>query len=275
MTDSDAGGADDSPLSDREALREQYRDPENLEDRIALHERYSTADEDLNDWRFRLAADRLDRDATVLGLGTGPSRLWRDNRERTPEGWTVHVTDASPGMVAKSRRELSAPWARFAVCDAAALPYRSGTFDAVTAHHMLYHVPERRRALREIRRVLRPGGWLFASTNGDGHMHEVVEVLDAVAGGSVPRATGFRLENGREQLERVFDAVETLPFDDDLRVTEVEPLVRYALSRDSFGPDDAPALHAAFADRFADGRLDVEKTVGMLVARRADGDGGG
>jgi SAM-dependent methyltransferase len=253
---------------DRAALREQYADADNLEARIALHREFSTADRPLNDWRFDAMAGRLIDDADVLGLGTGPGHLWRENRERTP--WTVHVTDASPGMVGESRDALTdEPWTRFAVCDAAALPYRSRSFDAVTAHHMLYHVPNRRRTLREIRRVLEPGGGLFASTNGAGHLRELFEVMEAVHGGPLARASGFRLENGREQLERAFDAVEVLEFDDVLEVTAVEPLVRYVLSRDEFDADDAPALHEAFAERFEDGRFDVEKAVGMLVARRA------
>lgn len=253
--------------SDREGLRDQYADASNLADRIALHERFSTADRPLNDWRYDLLADRIDDDARVLGLGTGPGHLWRENRDRTP--WTVHVTDGSPGMVAESHGELGdEPFARFAVCDAASLPYRSRSFDAVTANHMLYHVPDRQRALREIRRVLRPGGSLVASTNGEGHMREVASVQDAIHGGTLPRGTDFRLENGRDQLARVFDSVDVVRFDDELRVTEVEPLVRYALSREEFDENDAPALHGAFAERFEDGVLEVRKEIGALVARR-------
>lgn len=253
--------------ADRTALLEQYADASNLENRIALHRQFSTADRPLYDWQFDLLADRVDDDATVLGLGTGPGHLWRETRERVP--WTVHVTDASGGMVAESYGELvGEAWTRFAVCDAASLPYRSRSFDAVTANHMLYHVPDRRRALREMRRVLRPGGYLLATTNGEGHMREVFAVQAAVNDEPLPRATAFQLENGCDQLSRVFATVETVRFDDGLQVTEVEPLVRYALSREEFDEDDAPALHKAFAERFEDGVFEVQKEVGALVARR-------
>ncbi|WP_255150571.1 class I SAM-dependent methyltransferase [Halorarius halobius] len=255
--------------ADRETLREQYADASNLDDRIALHEQFSTADRPLNAWRFDLLADRLDDDAVVLSVGVGPGDLWAENRDRVP--WTVHATDASPGMVRECRGAFGdESWPRFGVCDAASLPYRPQTFDAVTANHMLYHVPERRRALREMRRVLRPGGSLVATTNGADHMREVADVQDAVAGETLPRADGFQLAAGRDLLDDVFESVELARFDDDLRVTEVEPLVRYSLSREEFEESDAPALHEAFAERFEDGVFEVRKNVGALVARRGE-----
>src|SRR5690349_6188727 len=50
--------------------------------------------------------------------------------------------------------------------DAQALPFAGASFDTVIAPHMLYHVPDRRLAARELRRVLRPGGVCVAVTNG-------------------------------------------------------------------------------------------------------------
>lgn len=255
--------------ADRETLREQYAESDNLEARIALHREYGTADVGLNPWRFERMAERLGPDAEVLCLGAGPGHLWTENAGRVP--WSVHVTDASPGMVTEARENLrdAGEFDRaFAVCDAASLPYRAGRFDAVTANHMLYHVPDRRRALREIRRVLRPGGRLFATTNGESHMSTVYEVMATVHGRDLSTSSEFRLANGRPQLARAFESVEVVRFDEDLRVTEVEPLVRYALSREEFDEDDAPELARAFADRFEDGVLEVPKDVGLFVARR-------
>lgn len=39
------------------------------------------------------------------------------------------------------------------------LPYESGSFDAIICSHVLEHVPDDRQAMRELLRVLRPGGW--------------------------------------------------------------------------------------------------------------------
>jgi len=61
----------------------------------------------------------------------------------------------------------------FAVVDAQAIPYPDAHFDAIIANHMLYHVPDRPKALAEIRRALKPGGHFYASTLGANHLREM------------------------------------------------------------------------------------------------------
>lgn len=48
--------------------------------------------------------------------------------------------------------------ARFEIADAYLLPFPDGSFDAVFAHAVLWHLRELVQALRQMRRVLRPGG---------------------------------------------------------------------------------------------------------------------
>jgi SAM-dependent methyltransferase len=43
--------------------------------------------------------------------------------------------------------------------DVTALEFPDGTFDAILCNHVLEHVRDDRRAMSELRRVLRPGGW--------------------------------------------------------------------------------------------------------------------
>ena len=62
--------------------------------------------------------------------------------------------------LAKARFAQQATAAPCAAADATRLPFRDGVFDAVLIRDLLHHLPDRLAALREARRVLRPGGRL-------------------------------------------------------------------------------------------------------------------
>jgi SAM-dependent methyltransferase len=104
--------------------------------------------------------------ATVLDVGgaAGAYALWLADA-----GYTVHLVDAVPRLVAAARERSAAatrPLASCSVGDARALEFPTGAADIVLLLGPLYHLTEaedRARAVREARRVLRPGGLLFAA----------------------------------------------------------------------------------------------------------------
>src|SRR5579859_2254301 len=149
----------------RQALAAQYHDATNLRARQQI---YPTVN-GRNPWhRWVFEQLVIPAGGRLLELGCGPGALWVENDERLPADWSVTLTDRSPGMVTEAQRSLEHtghPFA-FAVADAEAIPFPDGSFDAVVANHMLYHVPDKPRAFVETRRVLRPGGRLYAATNG-------------------------------------------------------------------------------------------------------------
>ncbi|HYU67158.1 MAG TPA: class I SAM-dependent methyltransferase, partial [Jatrophihabitantaceae bacterium] len=76
-----------------------------------------------------------------------------------------HVTDLSPGMVEVAQRNASRLGFEVEgrVADAERIPYDDGTFDLVVGHAVLHHIPDVERSLREVLRVLKPGGrFVFA-----------------------------------------------------------------------------------------------------------------
>ena len=211
---------------------DQYRDSSNLDVRAALHQRFSTNPHGWMNWAFdRLL--QLPKGAKILELGCGPGYLWRENAERIPSGWDITLSDLSPGMLDSAWRNLVVTGRafRFREIDAQAIPFPDETFDAVIAHFMLYHVPDRRKALEEIKRVLRPGGRLFAATVGQNHMREASHWTKRIGKGTMASfSVPFTLENGFEQLAAVFSQVELTRYPDSLKVTEVKPLIAYILS---------------------------------------------
>jgi SAM-dependent methyltransferase len=251
---------------------DQYRSDANLAARIALHRRFGTNPVPWAAWLF----DHLDlpEDACVLELGCGRGDLWVDNRDRLPPRWRPTLSDLSSGMVDVARRRLDGAGieATFSRADARSLPFATGAFDAVVANHVLYHVPERRRALAEVRRVLQPGGRFYAATNGREHLRELAHLTRLVAPETpiVNVADDFGLENGAAQLRPFFDEVVRHDYPDALMVTEVEPVVAYLRSSWDVPVIDQAgwaAIRRHVADAVAtEGAFRVTKSAGLFVA---------
>src|SRR5207247_318620 len=87
---------------------------------------------------------------------------------------TVVGIDRSFGMLREA--VLSAGRAGWAQADIIALPFAEATFDRVAALGVLYHVRDWRVAVRELRRVCRPGGRLVISTTSRQTMQRLVDV---------------------------------------------------------------------------------------------------
>lgn len=108
-------------------------------------------------WR-RLTVDALAEIAPkkVLDLATGTADLAIAVAERLDA--EVVGIDPSVGMLEVGRRKVAEKNLELRVGDAQALDLPDATFDACCMAFGIRNVPDRARALREIRRVLRPGG---------------------------------------------------------------------------------------------------------------------
>ncbi|GAA4858192.1 methyltransferase domain-containing protein [Saccharopolyspora cebuensis] len=91
----------------------------------------------------------------VLDVGCGPGTITADLARLVAPGRVLGV-DNAPEPVARARAEH--PGAEFAVADVYALPHPDDSFDVVHAHQVLQHLTDPVAALREMRRVCRPGG---------------------------------------------------------------------------------------------------------------------
>ncbi len=115
--------------------------------------------------RFAHVAGRADwpyHSSLELGCGTGFFTL---NLKLGGVLTDAHVTDLSPGMVEVAQRNARSLGFEIEgrVADAERLPYDDDSFDLVIGHAVLHHIPDVELAIREVLRVLRPGGrFVFA-----------------------------------------------------------------------------------------------------------------
>ena len=101
---------------------------------------------------------------TILDIGCGNAR---DMIRILEAGARIVGIDLSEGMIDQARRELQAAGhrdVRLDVGDATQMPFPDASFDKVLCSEVIEHIPDADAAVREIRRVLKPGGMLVIST---------------------------------------------------------------------------------------------------------------
>ena len=113
------------------------------------------------EWHIPEAADFGGaRGLKVLEIGCG---LGTDGAQFAQAGayYTgIDLTEAAIGL-ARTRFEISGLRGEFRLADAENLDYADASFDRVYSHGVLHHTPDTARAIREIHRVLKPGGRAF------------------------------------------------------------------------------------------------------------------
>jgi ubiquinone/menaquinone biosynthesis C-methylase UbiE len=105
----------------------------------------------------------LEKGQSLLDVGSGPGTITIEFAERLAPGRVVGI-DASEEVVAQAqaRAAEAGSAAEFVVADAYALDFADDTFDIVHAHQILQHVADPVAVLREMRRVVKPGGIVAA-----------------------------------------------------------------------------------------------------------------
>lgn len=98
---------------------------------------------------------------SLLDVGCGPGTITVEFADRLAPGRVVGL-DAAAEVIDRASGEFARDNLEFVVGDAYALPFGDDTFDIVHAHQTLQHVADPVAALREMRRVAKPGGIVAA-----------------------------------------------------------------------------------------------------------------
>jgi demethylmenaquinone methyltransferase / 2-methoxy-6-polyprenyl-1,4-benzoquinol methylase len=105
--------------------------------------------------RFLVSRTEAGPGATVLDVATGTGAVARELLAQ--KGCTVVGLDQSPQMLAEARRRLPAD-VKLVEASAEHLPFPDAAFDALTFTYLLRYVEDPAAVLRELARVVRPGG---------------------------------------------------------------------------------------------------------------------
>lgn len=221
-----------SSWTDRRHLQRQYADPGNLATRVSLYS-FLVPDQDIGVQTFEeWVLDHLDWTGAeaVIDVGRGSGAYGPALRCRA--GRIVGL-DLSIGMLQSGGAGPSAP----VVGDAQHLPVTEETFDVVLAAHMLYHVPDIDLALRELRRVLRPGGAALLVANGSADKQEIRDLwqdaADAVTGStiSLPAWTRrFSIDADLEMVTQMFPDIRVDALTGRFRFPTPDPVIAWVNS---------------------------------------------
>ena len=206
------------------SLKNQYQDASNISARI-------------KGW-FPWIYEKMDvrPGMKILEIGCGDGELWKVNLKKVPESVSIILSDISEGIVRDARREIGTGDRRFQfqVFDCHKIPFENDTFDMVVANHVLFYCDHIEQVSQEVKRVLKPGGQFLCSTYGSSHMREVSQLVqkfdDRIVLSAERLYERFGRENGSQILEACFEEVRWESYEDELTVTEPEPLIAYVLS---------------------------------------------
>lgn len=257
-----------SNINDASIVKKQYASANNLSTRISIHDRYSTNKMGFGNWIF--SNYKIDEGMKVLELGCGTGNTWKNKDSMIHTCSKLVLSDFSEGMVETARGTIGEyDNVEYKVIDIQEIPYENETFDVVIANMMLYHVPDIKKGLAEVRRVLKSGGQFYCATYGE---HGIVEYLSRILSDYGVEDTinkNFTLQNGREILSDVFSKVEKLDYADSLAVTNVDDMVEYIhslSSMTSLNRVPKQQIRDRLMQHLTDGVLIVPKEYGMFIA---------
>lgn len=261
-------------LSNEETnIIEQYKNAKNLNDRISLHEKYSTNSQGWFNWLFeKIDFSKVNR---LLELGCGNGKLWQENNIdlRNRE---IFLSDISEGMVEEVRNKLGSDF-NCIVADAEKIPFKDAYFDSIIANHVLFYLNDLNQGLKEISRVLKSNGILYCSTYGSRHMKEITDIVQnfdsRINLSNHSLYDVFGLENGECILKQYFTSVQRMDYQDSLEITESKPLIDYIMSchgnqNEILGPRLSEFKEYIEELLVSNGKIIVTKQAGLFVCEK-------
>ncbi|MFN0056614.1 MAG: class I SAM-dependent methyltransferase [Planctomycetales bacterium] len=103
----------------------------------------------------------------ILDVGSGAGQILGHLLKRSHADTRLVAFDLSHGMLRRARARLHSPRPSFVAGDLTQLPFADNVFDCITCGWVIEHLPDPRPGLRELSRVLQPGGRLLLLATED------------------------------------------------------------------------------------------------------------
>lgn len=255
------------------SIVEQYKNSNNLNVRISLHDQFSTNKTGWFNWLFKqIDFSKVNH---LLEIGCGNGKLW-ENRNIDLRNREIFLSDISEGMVHEVRKKLGKDYNCIAL-DCQAIPFKDGYFDTVIANHVLFYVQNLEKGLSEICRVLKDNGIFYCSTYGKEHMKEITELVqsfDSRVELSQNRLFDiFGIENGKAILKKYFKSVQFISYEDSLIVDKAQPLVDYIMSchgnqNEILGPEINSFKAYVDNEINKNQKITITKQVGLFICEK-------
>ncbi|MDE6407012.1 MAG: class I SAM-dependent methyltransferase [Anaeroplasmataceae bacterium] len=244
-------------------------DAANLNTRISIHNKYSVNKQGFGNWIASYY--QITEGMKILELGCGTGEMWKNNISLLNKCSEVVLTDLSEGMVETARNNIgNLDNVTYQVVDIQDIPFEANSFDIVIANMMLFLVPNMKKGLSEVKRVLKKEGRFYCATFGEHGIVQYIAHLLKPYGVEERVNKNFTLQNGKQILAQYFSSVEMKEYVDSLEVTNIEDMLDYIYtlpSVTSISNIKRDIIKKVLEQNMVDGILKVPKEYGMFICR--------
>ena len=256
-------------INDKKVVQKQYENAENLNTRISIHDKYSVNKQGFGSWI--VSNYRITEGMRILELGCGTADMWKNNTSLINKCSELVLTDLSDGMINTSRKNIgNGHNVTYGIVDIQDIPFEEKSFDAVIANMMLYHVPDLKKGLSEVKRVLKEDGRFYCATYGEHGIVPYIAELLKPYGAKESINKNFTLQNGKQILSQYFSSIEMLEYVDGLEVTNIEDMLDYISSlsgMSGLSNISRDVIKRVLEQNTVNGVLSVPKEYGMFICK--------
>ena len=257
---------------------------EDLQKRIDIHQQYGSKDIDL--WMLELL--RPQQGNTILDVGFGSGKQLLAFHQYLNGKAKITGGDVNAELMNQARErnaELGDPWTIIELDFNERFPPQDESFDLVSCCFAIYYAADIPSTIREMHRVLKPGGRLFTTGPMPTNKQAFYDIIREATGKSIPPMPGSSRYDSEilGAIENEFSQVETHIFENPLEFDSVQPFLTYTRaslsedrrlwkplfeSGDDFEQVMAQIEQVARARVESDGVIVMTKVVGGFVATK-------